>query len=174
LVARAKAILLQRAEELRRWTRDQRIVAAVVAQNQAPLSAETIHDIDEAWVQGSEVDGLVARLTSNACAKALLELVAAAPPDYYREAFVADARGALVCASQRTEDYWQGDEAKWTEAYRAGRGGIYFGPTAYDRSAERALIQISLPIMDGASAIGVLVVGKVVQSVQVGKALERD
>jgi hypothetical protein len=34
------------------------------------------------------------------------------------DADLMDAKGALVCASRETSDYWQGDEAKCAKTYR--------------------------------------------------------
>ena len=82
----------------------------------------------------------------------------------FKESFVMDDRGALVCMTQRTSDYWQGDEAKWQRSFNEGRGALYVGEIAWDESADSMLVQISVPIMSDGRAIGALTVGKTVSS----------
>ena len=75
------------------------------------------------------------------------------------EAFVTDRRGAIVCAAQTTSDYWQGDEPKFVNAFKEGRGATFIDRPRFDESANANVAHISVPVMDGGKAIGVVVVG---------------
>ena len=50
------------------------------------------------------------------------------------EAFLMDARGALVCATRETTDYYQGDEPKWEHTYQEGRR-VFVDEPALDASS---------------------------------------
>jgi hypothetical protein len=77
------------------------------------------------------------------------------------EVFIMDARGLNVAASAVTSDYWQGDEAKFSETYGRGADAIHFGDIEFDESTETYQGQISITIMDPATgqAIGAMTVG---------------
>ena len=68
-------------------------------------------------------------------------------------------QGALVCATQRTTDYWQGDEAKWTRTFNGGNGTLFIDRPKLDESAKVRLAQISLPVVENGKTIGVITVG---------------
>lgn len=173
LVAPAKAFLLSRARHIRAWARTREVVAAVRTQNASGLTLREIQKIDEQWVAGEPGVAQGHEVLTSPCADELRRLIAMAPPGYYREAFATDANGALVCATERTSDYWQGDEAKWIRAYNDGSGGIYIGPVQFDESVGHPLVQIAVPIVADDRVIGVLVVGKIVQNLELGRKLER-
>jgi hypothetical protein len=70
-----------------------------------------------------------------------------------------DRQGALVCASEKTSDYWQGDEEKFTRSYNAGAGATFIGPSELDSSSGERLVQISVPVRSGTSVIGAMTIG---------------
>ena len=78
--------------------------------------------------------------------------------------FVADKYGALVAATSRPFDYYQGDEAWWQDAYLNGFGAASIGVPYYDAERESWLIEISVPVRGEDSAGRAEVVG-VLQSV---------
>jgi len=96
-------------------------------------------------------------LMSNACAVRLNEL--AKPFERIVEAFVMDNRGALVCTTRKTSDYWQGDEPKWQQSYLEGKGAVFVEKAEYDESTKTTIIHISVPVMNGQEAIGAITVG---------------
>jgi hypothetical protein len=81
------------------------------------------------------------------------------PADRFSETFVMDNVGALVCATERTSDYWQGDEEKWTHSYNGGAGAIFIDRPRFDESAKATIALISIPVMDNGKAIGAVTVG---------------
>lgn len=147
------------AEKLRAWSGEEALVTALRAQNAKNTSQADIEKQDKAWVDGKN-EALVRAVTTGACADRLRELAA---KQGYREAFVMDARGAIVCATQRTSDYWQGDEAKWARAFDGGKGATFIDRLRLDESAKANLAQISVPVMENGRAIGVITAGVAVR-----------
>jgi hypothetical protein len=143
------------------WTADKLLVDAVKAQNARKVTLDQIQKDDNLWMAGKD-DGLVKQVTTGACADHLRQLVAAAG---FAETFVMDDQGALVCATEKTSDYWQGDEAKWTRAFAAGKGETFIDRLKFDDSAKQNLAQVSVPIMDGGHAIGVITAGVTITQV---------
>lgn len=161
----ATALLAQSADELQKvlsreataleaWARDKTIVDAVRAQNAKNIPLAEIQRLDEEW-QAGKAAALVKRMTTGECADQLRKLVATEAR--YSETFVMDAHGALVCASQTTSDYWQGDEPKWTKPFNDGK--TFIDRPRLDDSAQSRLAQVSLPIVDDGKTIGVITVG---------------
>ena len=74
------------------------------------------------------------------------------------EVFVTDRRGANIAMTNKTSDYWQGDEDKFTMAFSRGRRAYHLDPVSFDESIQAYAVQIALPIYDGDTAIGIIVV----------------
>lgn len=145
--------LTAEAQRLRTWTSDPLLITAVKTQNGRKTALAEIQRIDAEWRSGKLRGGV----TTGECADHLRRLATEQP--YYVEVFVSDNQGALVCSNVVTSDYWQGDEDKWTRAFAAGKGAVFIDRPRFDESAKTNLGGISLPIMDGSNAIGVLTVG---------------
>jgi hypothetical protein len=145
--------LTAEAQRLRAWTSNALLINAVKAQNGRKTALAEIQRIDAEWRSGKIRGGV----TTGECADHLRRLASEQP--YYVELFVSDNQGALVCSNAVTSDYWQGDEDKWTRAFAAGKGAVFIDRPRFDESAKSNLGAISLPIMDGSTAIGVLTVG---------------
>jgi len=154
-----RELLTRSAQQVQRWAMVQRVVQAVKAQQAAPLPLERVQAIDQAWQRGEDPEGLATSLAKNDCAQALQTLMSANPG--YGEAFASDDRGALVCMTQRTSDYFQGDEETWSRAYADGAGAVFVSGNARDSSTSQHMVHISVPIKSGAKLIGVLTVGKI-------------
>lgn len=145
------------AEGFRAWTQSPQILAAVREQNAQKTPLSRIRAVDMSWVGEEKLNPRMQVLLSNPCAKSLLSLTGSWPG--YREAFVMDNQGALVCMTRKTTDYWQGDEDKWQKSWAEGKGAVYVGPPEEDESTGATLIHVSVPMMDGGKPIGVLTVG---------------
>ena len=59
------------------------------------------------------------------------------------EALVMDDRGALVCATVESSDYWQGDEPKWQRTYQDGQE-VFVDAPALDTSTGVYAVQLSV------------------------------
>ena len=92
--------------------------------------------------------------------------------DMITEIIVTDARGLNLAISDMTSDYWQGDEAKFTEVFGKPANTLFFGPINYDESTKRFQLHLSVPLYseDNFEPQGVMVFGvdveKVLSSVQ--------
>jgi hypothetical protein len=126
----------------------------VKAQNAKRVSAAQVKALDEQWTAGKAQD-LVKQITTGACADRLRALAGTS----HGETFVMDNQGALVCATVKTTDYWQGDEAKWQRAFNDGKGAVFIDRPKFDDSSAQRLAQISVPVMDEGVAIGAITVG---------------
>jgi hypothetical protein len=145
------------AAVVRAWAQDPTLVAAVRAQDAKKLTLADIQRDDAAWIAG-KADALVKQMTTGPCADRLRELAQKAG---YGESFVMDNQGALVCATDKTSDYWQGDEAKWTKSFDNGKGATFIDRPRLDESSKEYLAQISVPIMDEGKAIGAITAGSI-------------
>lgn len=145
--------LAAEAVKLESWTKEKVVADAVRKQNAKKVPLADVQKIDAEWIAG-KADAAVREATTGACADRLRALVA--QDKRYGETFVTDANGAIVCATSRTTDYWQGDEAKWTRAFKEG---LFIDRPKLDDSAKARLAQISLPVVEGGKTVGVLTVG---------------
>jgi len=132
--------------------KDAELLSAVKAKNLAGESDAEIQKKDKAW-QASPRYPLRKELASNACAARLVKLIGGDP--MVVEAFLMDARGALVCTTRETSDYWQGDEAKWLKTYQDGNK-VFVDEPALDVSSNAFGVQLSLLVSEGAAKLGAL------------------
>lgn len=139
-----------------RWASDPVIVRAVRAANENLRSMSEIQLIDERWQRTSGVDDFIRSIIDHTAAKRLREL--RAPNPELQEAFVTDQMGANVATTNKTSDFYQGDEDKFREAYNEGAGAVHIGSVVRDESIQSYSVQIGVPVMDDGQAIGVLVV----------------
>jgi hypothetical protein len=141
---------------LRRMAEDPEVIRAVQAQNARGVPLATVRERDEAWQATAAMTDFKQRVLTNACARAL-DRHGQSLGQAMAEAFAMDSQGALVGATRRTSDYWQGDEAKFQVPF--GRGQVLREKPFFDESSQAYVIQISLPVSDGARTIGALTVG---------------
>ena len=71
-----------------------------------------------------------------------------------------DNQGANVCMTDKTSDYWQGDEAKFQKSYNNGAGGMDISDVKFDDSSQAYIVQVSVPVKDaGGKVIGAVTIG---------------
>lgn len=149
--------LKQEAERILKWSEDPVLMDAVREQNKSAMTLDQIQKIDNDWVHGSIAEAFVKGILTNPCATHLKELEKSIPAAM--ESFVMDSQGALVCATRKTSDYYQGDEAKWKDAFEAKKGTIITGKRQYDESSKATLVHVSTPITMNGKNIGAIAVG---------------
>ncbi len=95
-------------------------------------------------------------LLGNPASRFLRDYTALVPS--FREIIVTDILGRTVAATNKTEDYFQGDERWWAYAYRQGEGGHFLGDLHFDPSVGAYAVEIAEPIIDNAtnSCVGVV------------------
>ena len=131
---------------------DPEVVRAVTDKNAEAESPEAIRRKDRDWATPAGA-ALRRSLTRGPCAQRLRDLVKADP--LVAEVILMDAKGANVCVSRETSDYWQGDEAKWQKTFVEGREVLVEEP-AEDASAGVFAVQLSVPVVDKGRRIGAL------------------
>ncbi len=139
------------------WGSDPALIAAVKEQNASQLTLDGIQKRDAEWRKVDGLDDQMKAMLASPAAKRMLELEGTQP--YFFEIFLMDNQGANVAMTNKTSDYWQGDEAKWQKSFAEGKGAMHMGEVEFDESAQDYLVQISVPVMDGGRAIGALTIG---------------
>jgi hypothetical protein len=152
VTAKVREIAGARVALAERIATDDAVLAAVAAKNGSEEPQEQIQRRDREWIAGGRPD-LRRAMTQSACADRLRELVK--EDAFVVEAFLMDARGALVCASRETTDYYQGDEAKWERTYQDGRR-VFVDEPALDASSGVYAIQLSVLVSAGGAKAGAL------------------
>ncbi|SFS07762.1 hypothetical protein [Yoonia litorea] len=150
--------------EMRAWMNDPVLVSAIKDQNAvtAGYDQAEIDTLDETWRAYAGMDDapIITAVIDNPAAAFLRERVSASG-GVMTEAFVMDAKGLNVAASEPTSDYWQGDEAKFTQTYPIGPDATHLGDVELDASTQEVQGQISVTITDPTTgqAVGALTVG---------------
>ena len=143
--------------ELESWGADPVLVAAVKKQNAMGLSLDSIKSRDAQWRKVEGLDDQMQSMLASAAGKRMSEIENSKP--YFFELFLMDNQGANVAMTNKTSDYWQGDEAKWQESFKGGVGAVHMGEVEFDDSAQSYLVQVSVPVMDAGKAIGAITIG---------------
>lgn len=139
------------------WASSHEIVAAVNLQNAKNVSLEKIKEIDEKWIKTSGVDDFMKAILGNSCSEYLIKLRKDNP--MIIEAFAMDNKGANVGMTNKTSDYWQGDEDKFVKSYNNGNGSTHFGKMSFDESSQAYVIQVSVPVKEKGKTIGAVTFG---------------
>lgn len=157
-VAKLDAALKEQIKLIEDWGKDAVIAKEVALQNDKKITLTTIQAIDKDWIANHNIRKRVYGLLNNGCAKELKRL--ALPANFYPEAFVMDNQGALVGMTNKTSDYWQGDEPKWQKSFDSGKGAVFVDRPKLDLSTQAVLVQISVPVKDDkGNVIGAITVG---------------
>lgn len=133
------------------------IVAAVKAENAKGKTLAQIKSMDEKWKATPGVVDYMKALMTSECGQHLTIILESKP--FYAEIFVMDNQGANVAMTNKTSDYWQGDEAKFKKSFNDGNGAVFVDEVEFDDSTQAYLCQISIPVRDGSQVIGAITVG---------------
>lgn len=140
------------------------IVAAVKAENAKGKTLEQIKAQDAKWMADAGVAAYMKALMDSECGKYLRKIQTSAP--YYAEIFVMDNLGANVAMTDKTSDYWQGDEAKFQKSFAGGAGAVFVDDVKFDDSSQTYMVQVSVPVKEGAVAIGAITFGIDVEKIK--------
>ncbi len=140
------------------------IVQAVKEENNKKKTLEQIKALDTKWQATPGIVDYMQALMDNPCGKRLKEIQKTKP--FYAEMFVMDNLGGNVCMSDKTSDYWQGDEPKFIESYKGGQGAVHIGDVKFDDSTQAYLVQVSVPVKDGGTTIGAITIGVDVDKIE--------
>ncbi|MBN1102255.1 MAG: PDC sensor domain-containing protein [Deltaproteobacteria bacterium] len=151
-----KVVDLANAELVKMGT-DPIIVDAVKAENAKGKTLDQIKDMDKKWMATPGIADYMKALMDCKCGQHLRAIQKSKP--YYAEIFVMDNQGANVAMTDKTSDYWQGDEAKFKASYKGGAGAIHISDVKFDDSTQAYLAQVSVPVKDGDKVIGAITIG---------------
>lgn len=140
------------------------IVAAVRAENAKGKTLKQIKAMDEKWKSTAGIADYMKALMTSECGKRLRAIMESGP--YYAEIFVMDDQGANVAMTDKTSDYWQGDEAKFQKSFNGGNGAVFVDEVEFDDSTQVYLCQVSVPVWDGDQVIGAITVGIDVEKIE--------
>ena len=146
------------------WGREPLLVRSVLEQNKArgdiPLSR--ILALDQQWLQEQQQveQPLINSVRNNALSPWLAQKQASYK-GLISEIIVTDQHGLNIATSETTTDYWQGDEAKFSESFFSSEDKPYMGPLSYDQSTQRYQVHVSNAVRNPSNGevIGVLILG---------------
>jgi len=133
------------------------IVQAVRDENAKGKTMAQIQEKDTAWKAFAGIADYMKAIMDSECGKHARKIQESAP--YYAEIFVMDNQGANVAMTDKTSDYWQGDEDKFQKSFANGTGAVFVDEVKFDDSAQTYQVQVSVPVMDGGKAIGAITIG---------------
>ena len=133
------------------------LAAAVKAQNGKGMTLDDIQSMDAKWRDTPGVADFMKPLMASECGKHLVQIMDDNPAIV--EIFVMDNQGANVCMTNKTSDYWQGDEDKFQKSFAGGAGAVFVDEVEFDDSAQAYLVQVSVPVKDGDTVIGAMTLG---------------
>ncbi|MBK7106049.1 MAG: PDC sensor domain-containing protein [Ignavibacteriae bacterium] len=139
------------------WASSNKIISSINDQNAKNLSLDKIKDLDKKWTSTSGLDDFMNQILNNDCSQFLKNL--RKENSFIVEAFVMDNKGANVAMTNKTSDYWQGDEDKFIKSFNNGNGKIHYGKVTFDESTQTYLIQVSVPVLENNKTIGVVTFG---------------
>ena len=146
------------AEKFSSWINNDKVISAIKSQNakHADLTQDDINALDQKWRND---DASVIDPVLNSDLSTYIQSVIEGGEGLYAEIFVMDKHGLNVGQGAKTSDYWQGDEAKFTESYGNGVDAIHISDVEFDESSQTYLVQLSFTISDGGAPIGAVTVG---------------
>lgn len=132
---------------------DQRIISALTGDIRA-LTRSELDDLDARWGRMGLDEAPMPSILNNPAAAHLKHLQR--EDDRMAELFLTDRFGQLVAATERTSDYYQGDEDWWQQTFNAGAGRIYIPPVSYDESSGVWGVDLCLPVRHKGAVIGIV------------------
>ena len=150
--------------ELSKVGTDPVIVNAVKAENAKGKTLDQIKDKDKKWKATAGIADYMKALMDSECGKHIAGIQTSG--QYYAEIFVMDNQGANVAMTDKTSDYWQGDEAKFKKSFNGGSGAVFVDEVEFDDSTQAYLVQVSVPVKDGDTVIGAITFGIDVEKVE--------
>lgn len=133
------------------------IVKAVKSENAKGKSISQIKSMDKKWRATPGIANFMQKLMDSECGQYLISIQNSSP--HFAEIFVMDNQGANVAMTDKTSDYWQGDEAKFKKSFNGGSGEVFVDDVEFDDSTQAYLVQVSVPVKDDGRVIGAITFG---------------
>ncbi len=144
------AIVLEYAKtDLQEWINDPILIYAIKEQNQLHkgMNQLRINKLDYQWREADSFDPVIIDLLDRQ-ASIIARDRRAASNGVVNEIIVMDAYGLNVAISDRTSDYFQGDEAKWQKTFQVGPSAVHISEIEFDESTGKFQTQVSLTVVD--------------------------
>ena len=144
------ALVLEYAKsDLQAWISDPVIVYAIKEQNKLhkDMNQLKINKLDYQWREEGSYGALVIDLLDRQ-ASIIARDRREKSGGVINEIIVMDAFGLNVAISDRTSDYFQGDEAKWQKTFQVGADAVHISELKFDESTGKVQTQVSLTIVD--------------------------
>ncbi len=143
--------------DLAAYGTDPLIVKAVKAENAKGKTLDQIKKKDAEWKGTPGIADYMKTIMESKCGQYLRKIMDGS--NLYSEIFVMDNQGANVAMTDKTSDYWQGDEAKFKKSFNGGQGNVFVDNVEFDDSSQTYLSQVSVPVTDGGTVIGAITFG---------------
>ncbi|MGN6367358.1 MAG: ATP-binding protein [Phycisphaerae bacterium] len=115
-----------------------------------PARSKSAEELDKRWDTIKETDEPLKEILGNEVSQRLRDLT---ENDLHpRELFLTNARGELVAADVKTDDFFQADEAWWQSAYNKGKGRLYISSLVIEPDGSQ-VVEIAMPVY-GTTASG--------------------
>lgn len=160
----------ERVSVVQQWAADPVVVQAVRDANANPRTMNEIESVDREWKGATGVTPFMRSLIDHPAARRLKELRSSSPE--IQEAFLTDALGANVAITNKTSDFYQGDEVQYLESFNQGKGGVHIGELSLDESIHSYSIHVGVPVLDQGKVIGVLLAAVNVEKLKRLKGLK--
>lgn len=142
-------------EALAGFGTDPLLVQAVKKENAKAKALGKIRALDARWGSDNDIAELLNAILKSETADYLHDIQKKAA--YFAEILLMDNQGALVAATNRTPDYWKGDEVFFKQPFSTGT--VHVSEAAFVPEAQAYLVRISVPVKDGNETIGALTFG---------------
>ncbi|MBI4378555.1 MAG: PAS domain S-box protein [Nitrospinae bacterium] len=116
-----------------------------------------IDEIQQQWTLHKDNDELVDRHLLNELTDYLKDYIRR-ETKAYGSILITDIRGAVISATNKTADYYQGNKNWWQVTFNRGKGKVFVSGIDDDAAVQTFSVSIAVPIMskNGEGAIGVL------------------
>ena len=144
-----EAVLQYARTDLQEWINDPVIIYAIKEQNELhkDMNQLRVNRLDYQWREADSYDPFIVDLLDRQ-ASIIARDRREASNGIVTEIIVMDAHGLNVAISDRTSDYFQGDEAKWLETYKIGPDAVHISELELDESTGKVQTQVSLTVVD--------------------------
>lgn len=134
---------------------DPTIVKAVIVENAKGKTLDEIRKWDEKWMASEGITPFIKERMESPMGQ---HLVGIRDTQYFfKEIFLMDNQGAVIALSDKTSDYWQGDEKKFQRPFT--RNSVFVDDVSFDKSAKAFLAHVNVPVKDRGVVIGVITFG---------------
>lgn len=163
----AEQVLQYARTDLQEWITDPVIIYAIKEQNDLfkSLNALRIKRMDKEWIEGGSRGEMVLEMLDRQ-ASIITRDRRELSGGIINEIIVMDAHGLNVAISDRTSDFFQGDEAKYQETFLKGSNAVHVSELEFDESTQKIQTQVSLTVTDPEN-------GEVIGAVTLGVSLDK-